>query len=351
MKKDWVCVNCDKNNNTCDKSDTRIERLEEQNKMLYIIINEMKEKIEKLMTKLEKFEVNDFISKQNELGKKIDIIINKLDSSNNDKIQKQITYSQVLKSTTNKEEIKSNLPVIIIKPKILQNSYITKQEVQKRVNPVTVNASIKDVKQIKNGGIIIKSNSEEEIKKLHKLTEENLKEKYIIQLSKLKSPELVIIGSSKEYEERELINELIAHRYIGVNDEIKIKYTRKSKFTKKYIIYLETNGATLKKLVNQEISLGWNKCKIKENLHIISCFNCCEYGHTLNECSKNKICSFCSGEHTYWECKKKDPKCMNCKISNNKYKTNYNSDHEANCSICPIHIFKILKAKEKINYS
>lgn len=348
LKKNWKCITCNENVNK--EISLNVHQLEEENKLFKKIINDMNEKIQMLITKLEVIENNNFFNKMDEVDKKIEILIKKLDDSNAKQPIKNISYSEIL---TKKPPLvtKTNLPVVIIKPKINQSSQKTKQDVQKKVNPVTIKASINKVQEIRNGGIIIKSYSEEEIHNLKTLSEQKLNENYTVEISKMKSPKLIIIGSRKQYEEQELMDELKALNHIDNDDKLIIKSSRKLRFKNKYIICIETSGKTFNKLVNKEISLGWDRCKIKEALDIIFCFKCCEYGHKANTCSKNQVCQFCSSEHFYWKCNEHTPKCINCKISNNKYNTKYDYVHEANSNQCPIHMYKMLRAKEKINYS
>lgn len=337
----WTCLNCEIDKEPNDK----IKNLEEENKLFKNIIYQMNEKIEKLIQTMEMIKAED-------IKTKINLLIEKVDNLNsNKKINEEPLYSNILKTQKPIMIKNENLPVVIIKPKKNQTSKTTKQEVQKKMNPALVNVSIKNVEDIRNGGIIIKSNTKEEIEKLKKLSDEKLKEDYIVEISKLKIPKLVIIGTRREYNDEELFEELLALNYVDKCDILKIKGIRKSKHLKKYIIYLEAIGKTFNKLVNKEISLGWDRCKVKENIDIVYCFKCCQYGHKIKDCLQKQVCSFCAGEHTYLKCKAEIAKCNNCKFSNDKYFTNYNYEHEANSEKCSIHIIKILKEKEKINYN
>lgn len=213
-------------------------------------------------------------------------------------------------------------------------------------------ASVSGIKEIKNGGIIIKGKSNEDLEKIKKLSEKELNEKYTVSVSKLKLPRLVLIGPKKMYTNIELLKEMQALNYLDENDTISIKYTRKSKYSSRYIIYIETKGETFRKLVDKDIALGWDRCKIREDFNIMICFKCCGYGHKKEDCKKkDPVCSFCTGKHDYWECKQEFPKCCNCINYNKLYHQKNDYNHEANKNDCTLHKLKIKQSKEKINYN
>lgn len=346
-KKEWKCLNCSKNPN----ANIDFKKLEEENAFLKKHIVEMYNKIEYLIKKVENIETFQVTNKISQ----IEILIKKMfeifEEKNIYQPKNDKSYSAALKSSKNDTTEKENLPVVIIKPKNNQNSKQTKEYVQKNVNPSSIKATVKEVKEIRNGGIIIKTNTKEEVQRLKEISEEKLNKNYTVEISKMKLPRLALIGSRKKYEKEELLDELKTLGYLDENDTLNIKYTRQSKHTKKFIIYMECNGKCFKKLVNQEVYLGWDKCVIKEDYNILVCYKCYSYGHKTVQCNKNQICSFCAGNHIFWKCQERNPRCSNCKIYNEKYKTNMSYNHETLTSKCPIHEKKIKEIKKKINYS
>lgn len=353
-KQPWECSKCIEQNSSHDnyKRDVEISNLREENMDLRKYIMEINQKLDFLLKKVEEFEKMEILTKL----KKIDAAFSKiLDSKENEEYnetKEQRSYSEILKNAkeNNKPKYK-NLPVLIIKPKKNQTSHKTKLEVQNKVNLINAQATIKKVKEIKNGGIIIQSNTAEEIEKIKQISQEKLKENYNVEISKMRHPKLVLIGTRKNYNNIELLEELRALRYIDFNDNLTITHTRQSKISKKFIIYLEASGKTFSKLVNQEISIGWERCKFKEDYNIFMCFKCCGYGHSTKNCTRRQICSICSDSHKYWECKKQNILCINCYSYNKKYNKNTSYNHEANSTKCTIHLTKIKETQERINYA
>lgn len=287
----WTCINCIENQNQTEQNGKLI-RLEKENILFKEIIYEMNEKFEKLIqtmdelkSKVEILETINIASKLNTIDSNINQILENLHGKESAIQEKNKLYSNILK-TPPKKVNNENLPVLIIKPKKHQTYQQTKNEVQEKINPISVMASVSGIKEIKNGGIIIKGKSKEDIEKIKILSEKNLNEKYSINISKLKLPRLVLIGPKKMYTDLELLKEMRALNYLDENDTISIKYTRKSKYSDRYIIYIETKGDTFRKLVDKDISLGWDRCKVREDLNIMICFKCCGYGHKKEDCKK-----------------------------------------------------------------
>lgn len=356
LKVAWICFNCEKPTNVLLNIRPQNENvpaeidLKEENFLLKKLIKNLIETNKNLIEKMEMVTNSQIIETVKELEDKMDILLNKLDGIHEKNKNNISSYSDVLRIDKIKTDPKENIPVLILKPKKLQTNKETKHDLQKEINPIELNVSVNKIHDIKEGGIVIKSNSIENIEKLRKISEEKLNGKYKVQISKLRSPKLVIVGCENPYKGNELLNDLITLNYLDKEDRLEIKYIRKSKYLDKYIIYTEVSGRTFQKLVNKDIYLGWDKCKIREDLNILYCFKCCEYGHKAKECLKKKICKFCAKEHSYWTCKEQTPKCVNCLISNTKFKTNYKYNHEANNVECSIHLLKVTKTKEKINY-
>ncbi|CAG9822859.1 unnamed protein product [Phaedon cochleariae] len=100
----------------------------------------------------------------------------------------------------------NNVPAVIIKPTSTQDSQVTKQEIQKAIDPKKINVSVNSIQTTKNGCFVIKCNSEEGAKKLLVETQKNknLENKYEIKLSQMKKPRIKIIASGSQMNSDEI---------------------------------------------------------------------------------------------------------------------------------------------------
>lgn len=99
------------------------------------------------------------------------------------------------------------------------------------------------------------------------------------------------------------------------------------------------------------ILAGKHAESMKIYIYIKICTRCNRYGHKRIECESQIRCGKCGENHHYGDCSSEHKLCSNCKYSNQKYKTNYNIEHEENSDDCTIHRNKINWVREVINYS
>ena len=80
---------------------------------------------------------------------------------------------------------------------------------------------------------------------------------------------------------------------------------------------------------NNKVFVGFQSCRVFDVINIKPCANCAGFGHNSAKCKNKTICLRCAGTHKTELCNSEhNHKCANCFFSNNKYKTNYNLNHE-----------------------
>lgn len=93
---------------------------------------------------------------------------------------------------------------------------------------------------------------------------------------------------------------------------------------------MEIDSSTYNTLIErQKINLGWSRCWVYNDFGIIRCFCCNRYGHMHKDCKDKITCAKCSGSHDINNCTENNLKCVNCMISNDKYKMNLSTNHTA----------------------
>lgn len=96
--------------------------------------------------------------------------------------------------------------------------------------------------------------------------------------------------------------------------------------------------------------VGWQRCNVYEDLEIPRCYNYQEFFHKKTACSNKMVCPDCGEEHEHTQCNNNAKCCRNCCISNNKYKTKYNTNHSAADPECPAMLYHINNLKGKTLY-
>lgn len=156
----------------------------------------------------------------------------------------------------------------------------------------------------------------------------------------------------KKYEDDEFVNELIkVNHFITTEDKIKIVFSKPNKMTKKWMVSFEVSGSTFIKMVNRYINIGWNSHYVKEDNHILRCFNCQGYHHSSRNCSNDIVCPKCSGNHKINDCNSNLINCHNCCINNAKFKSNFSTEHKADSTTCKVYLSKVYRLQQNTSYS
>lgn len=207
---------------------------------------------------------------------------------------------------------------------------------KKVVDPSAMKVGVQLGKVTKNGGVIIKCGGQEDAKKVKDTIEKELKNKYVIEDPKKIKPRIRVVGIPQDQSIENLCEVIINQNKID-NDEqksLKIIYTSPIK-NNEYYVKVEGDMHVIKSLLQKEnISVGWNRCRVFEELGIIRCFNCNKYGHLSKFCTNDNSCPKCAGDHKIKECKAEISKCSNCLSVNKNLNLNLEIDHavwDKNC--------------------
>ncbi|KAG5868212.1 hypothetical protein JTB14_015996 [Gonioctena quinquepunctata] len=179
-------------------------------------------------------EINDCLRKTIEDKEQIiedkNIIIKMLQDRINELENNSKTYANILTMNTENQPSSQttikNIPVVIIKPLNPQDGELTKAEIQKKINPNSINVSINSLKTARNGNVTIKCSSIEGAEKLLQETKkQKLDTKYDIQLSQMKKPRIKIIRSSGEELNKEEIENCLRNQnsFITNEDQVTMK--------------------------------------------------------------------------------------------------------------------------------
>lgn len=294
------------------------------------IMNEMKNELIKL-----KHEVN-------ELRKEI----------NENKTQQIATYCDIAKKEKKTENKPSQVPMLIMKSKTGLDSGKTLQLIQEKINPNELQIGVKNVNSTKNGNVIVKCATKEEITILRKAVESKLGNTIDANIPKLKKPRVKIVGYIGE-ETQENIEDQIRqqNKWIQQEDKFSVTYIKKPEQKKYSTIFVECSPETYWKLKDSGVvCIGWNRCAVYEDIPFTRCFRCQGYNHKSSACTNETICGTCAGQHETKTCKSNYSKCFNCNSANEKYHLKNNVEHTAMDTNCPSTKYFLEKIKKRIDY-
>lgn len=262
-------------------------------------------------------------------------------------------YSDILKTDPKKNNIGNNFPTLIVKPKNKQTGGQTEKELKEKVNPTKLNLGIRNSRTTKDGSLIVKCETKEDINVLKTETERYLGTKYIIETPKMKNPKIKIIGYAGNKSAKEIENSIRnQNKWIDKKDNLNVTYIKKIRNGSKSTVYMECSPKLFKQLMEEKkIYLEWERHPVYEDISVTRCFNCQGFYHKSDKCDRNKVCAKCSGPHDTAQCNARLLKCNNCHLANVTYKKNLKTDHSTLDPACPSTQYHLEIVRSKINYS
>lgn len=208
------------------------------------------------------------------------------------------------------------------------------------------------VKELKNGAVILKCDSDVANQKMKDEAQSVLGENYLISETKLLSPSVTISNISKELSEDEITEAVRSQNYfLADEDQFKLKTVKNSKSGGSLFAVLQCNGSCYQKLMAVgKINIGFNKCPVYENFNVIRCYKCWRFNHFASDCKEAVVCSRCAGSHSSRNCTEDSRKCTNCLYVNSRFGRGFDAQHEATHKDCPVYKQKLNIFKQKINF-
>lgn len=273
-------------------------------------------------------------------GKKSNSHENDSDLNRNSKNKDRKSYADVLKPKR----------VVLVKPKDSEktDSKKTKESVRKNIDPTTI--KVNALTSISNGGVAIECGDEESVEKIKKKLAK-MSEEFTCEEAKQRKYRIKIVGIRDKLENDEIIGMLMKQNDCFANDsELKIirAYNVKDMY---YSALVEMNKNNFDLCIESgSVRIGWDKCKVYEEIPLTVCVKCCGYYHIAKECKNaNIVCRKCGGSHKMSECKEKDPKCINCMGANEKHGFKFDVAHTVNDSKCEVRKQKIEMVRRRMN--
>jgi hypothetical protein len=266
--------------------------------------------------------------------------------------QKEISWTEVVKKQQKKKS-----PAVIIKPKNPeQKRDDTKSSIKDAIDPGKF--GVKSMLNASKGAVVVTCDDDESCEKLLTEAFKKLGGNYNVQKPRKLLPRIKMLRVNDPDDDNEVLikelkrrNPIIEHDLIEI---IKREQVKRNGHNVKgcFNIVLQMEGFAFNKVMDAgRLLLGWNSCKVVDNIYIRRCFKCLGYNHNSAECRNKGVCGQCGSEdHEKKDCTSQEIKCGNCLKTNARLKMHLNTDHNIWSTECPVYINKLNVSKRNIQY-
>lgn len=247
--------------------------------------------------------------------------------------------------------------IIIVKPKIQQESETTKKVIKERVDIKKMSMGITKLRKGREGAVILGCESGEEMGKLKDTVQSKLGESYKVTEPLKMKPKIKIINISEEdmeLDDEELIHTIEKQNSINgshiriVKRILKKKSQPRSKGKEDGSVIIEVDEEIHNLIIMKgKLNIGWKKCPVFNHYSVKRCFKCWGFFHIAKNCTREETCHKCAGKHKTNECTAVKNKCVNCVFKNKTYNLKINDEHDALSPECPTYKRAIEEEKRR----
>jgi hypothetical protein len=226
--------------------------------------------------------------------------------------------------------------------------------VKTKVNPVDMKIGITTFKGLRNGRLLIETQSKNEFEALSKTINEVCGEELEASTPRRRNPRLIIYNVPDELNienAKELIMKQNSELCNG-DEDITPRYLFKDK-RKNNNLVIEVNSTTRRKFWRKKMKLGWNMCNVEDYIKINRFYKCSKFNHNAPACKGELVCPTCAENHSLRECKaaKEQYKCINCTIFNiYNQKSPVNANHSSLDNSCSCYQNMMRRFTDTIDY-
>jgi hypothetical protein len=192
---------------------------------------------------------------------------------------------------------------ITVTSKENQTSEMIKETLKSKINPTEIKVGINNFKVLRNGKVLLETNTKEEMETLGKDINTKYGDKLETHIHKLRNPRLVVINIPHDINTVNIEDTLIAQNP-GLNlvkGDSKAKFTYETKKHTRNLV-VEVGAQTRKQLLQKKVKIGWLICNLEDYVVANRCFKCSRYNHKFRNCQGEETCPLCAEKHKLKEC-------------------------------------------------
>ena len=174
----------------------------------------------------------------------------------------------------------------------VQHSEEIKQILKTKISPAELNVGVNTLKSL-SGGVLIETNSIQEIEVLEKEIQSNCGEELEACIHRLRKPRIIILNVPADINTSN-IEDTIIRQNPNLNlkkGSMTAKFTYDTKRMNRNAV-LEVGADTRKTLLSSKIRLGWHLCRADDYVTATRCFKCSKFNHRTAECRGEVTCMY-----------------------------------------------------------
>lgn len=252
------------------------------------------------------------------------------------------SFADMVKKGSNSFVRPNALSAVTIYPKDSKTSDETKSMIQQIICPQEMNLKVRGVRKIRNGGVIISTETKDDVEKLKKSVQLSTSGLTVDEPQK-RRPRIIIIGVPTSMAENDvyrcIYDQNLSDKFPTMSQEtfmtsIKLSHKSGKKDTENCNYIIEVPADIRKALITKDrLFINWTSCPVRDFTLVTRCYKCQLYGHAAKFCkATTPTCGHCGDEgHSIQDCTKKaDPSvCATCL----RYKKP--SNHKTGDADCP----------------
>lgn len=233
----------------------------------------------------------------------------------------------------------------------IDNVHDPKETIATLRNIKEIGKGFKNIKQTKNGAVIIESHDKEQQDKLKTVINniDNIKYKE----NNTNNPMFMITGIVKGYSDSEFVEELerlnddiVKELQTTIQDKIKVVAKKECRNPEKENWILQAPAKITKWFLKKgTIYFDLVMLHVQEHVNLAFCFKCSGFDHVAKYCTQRECCHKCGEQHNAKECTATTLRCANCQKM--KYT---DTQHSARDTNCPVYKRRLARFRNNIDY-